>query len=175
MTESLDRSFGLTIAFLLPGFVCMFGVSHFSPTLTAWMSSEPSRDPSIGGFLYVVMGSMAAGLTVSAVRWAIIDQIHHATGLSLPDFNFSRLTEHLLAFQLAVEHNYRYFQFYANMAVALVVFGVCHQAALGLWSWLGWLGFFGLETVLIAASRDSLGRFYSRVALVLGTRDELVE
>ncbi len=59
------------------------------------------------------MGSLAAGLTVSAVRWAIIDQIHHATGLSLPDFNFSRLTEHLLAFQLAVEHNYRYFQFYA--------------------------------------------------------------
>ncbi len=50
MTESLDRSFGLTIAFLLPGFVCLFGFSNFSPTLAAWMSSEPSRDPTVSGF-----------------------------------------------------------------------------------------------------------------------------
>ena len=173
--ESLDRSFGLVIAFLLPGFVCLFGVSNFSPTLAAWMSSEPSRDPSVSGFLYVVMGSLAAGLKVSAERWAVVDQFHHATGLSRPDFNYATLTEHLLAFQLAVEHNYRYFQFYANMAVALFIFAACNQAAFGLWSWLSWIGLFCLEIVLLAASRDSLGRFYSRVALVLGTRDELLE
>jgi hypothetical protein len=34
------------------------------------MSGEPSRDPNVGGFLYVVMGALAAGLTVSAVWWA---------------------------------------------------------------------------------------------------------
>ena len=175
MPESLDRSFGLTIAFVLPGFLCLSGLSHYSPTIQSWLSSQPSRDPSVGGFLYVILGSLALGLTISAVRWAVIDTLHHATGLIRPDFNFRNLTEHLPAFQLAVEHNYRYFQFYANMAVAVFIFAVCDQYARGLWPWYLWLGFCGLEGILLAASRDCLGRFYSRVALVLGTRDELVE
>ncbi len=113
MTESLDRSFGLMIAFLLPGFTCLCGFCAFSPTLAAWLSAEPSQEPSLGGFLYAVLGSLAVGLTVSAVRWATIDTLHHSTGLKRPEFNFSQLSEHLAAFQLAVEHNYRYFQFYS--------------------------------------------------------------
>jgi hypothetical protein len=151
------------------------GFSNFSPTLTEWLASEPSGTPGVSGFLYVLLGSLATGLIVSAVRWAVIDHVHHATGLALPDFNFSRLTEHLLSYQLAVEHNYRYFQFYANMAIALVIFAACYLTAHGAAPLMSWIAFLCLEAILLAASRDSLGRFYSRVGLVLGTRDELVD
>lgn len=171
MTDSLDRSFGLIIAFLLPGFIGLCGYSAFSPTLTVWLSAEPSIEPRLSGFLYVVLGSLAVGLIISAVRWGVIDTLHHATGLTRPDFDYRRLTDHLLAYQLAVEHNYRYFQFYANTAVANLWFFTCHQLAYGTWPLLAWLGFLTLEGILLIASRDALDRFYQRVALVLGLRE----
>lgn len=172
MIESLDRGFGLTIAFLVPGFLCLVGLSAFSPALAGWLSAEPSREPSLGGFLYVVLGSLAAGLIVSAVRWAAIDTLHHATGIVRPDLNFRRLTENLAAYQLAVEYSYRYYQFYSNVLIANLFFAVCYQRAHGLWPLSAWFGFLCLEAILLAASRDSLSRFYRRGALVLGTRAE---
>lgn len=173
MTESLDRSFGLIIAFILPGFLCLVGLTPYWPTLATWLSAEPTREPSLGGFLYVVLGSLAAGLIVSAVRWAAIDTLHHATGIARPDLNFRRLTENLLAYQLAVEYSYRYYQFYSNALIANLVFAACYQTAYGLWPLSGWLGFLSLEAILLAASRDSLSRFYRRGSLVLGTRADV--
>ncbi len=106
MTESLDRHFGLIIAFLLPGFTALCGLSVFSSTLASWLTAEPTRNPSLGGLLYVLLGSLAAGLVVSVIRWAVIDSWHHATGISRPQLDFSRLTENLPAYLLAVEHNF---------------------------------------------------------------------
>jgi len=70
----------------------------------------------------------------------------------------------------AVEHNYRFYQFYGNAAVANLFFAVCHQFAYGLWPWPIVLGFFIVEGILFIASRDSLTRFYERVELILGTQ-----
>lgn len=167
--EPLERHFGLIIAFLLPGFTCLWGLSGIYPSLVTWLAAEPTREPSIGGFLYIVLGSLAVGLVVSAIRWATIDRLHHATGVPSPDLNFTRLTQNLAAYQLAVEHNYRYFQFYANMAVAVLIFAICRQSALGLWPFSRQLGIIALEGILLAASRDCLRRYYGRVTLVLGT------
>ncbi len=167
--EPLERHFGLIIAFLLPGFTCLCGLSVLYPNIAIWLSAEPTREPSIGGFLYVVLGSLAVGLVVSAIRWALIDRLHHATGIPSPDLDFTRLAQNLAAYQLAVEHNYRYFQFYANMAVAIIILAICRQSVLGLWPFSSQLGILALEGILLAASRDCLRRYYGRVALVLGT------
>ena len=120
--------------------------------------------------MYVVLGSLALGLVVSAVRWAIIDTLHHVTGVKKPELHFGRLTKNLLAYQLAVEYSYRYFQFYSNMAIAGIVAAISYQIANGIWSVLAWIGIIALEIILIAASRDSLKRYYERVSQVLGTR-----
>jgi hypothetical protein len=37
MKEPLDRSFGLIIAHVLPGFVCLAGASRLSHTVASWM------------------------------------------------------------------------------------------------------------------------------------------
>ena len=91
MSELSHKNFGLLIAYVLPGFVALWGIGHFLPTVESWITSSQQGAPTIGGFLYVTLASLVAGLTVSAVRWAIIDSFHHATGLKPPSFEFSTL------------------------------------------------------------------------------------
>lgn len=170
MDSSTNNKFGLVIAYFLPGFVVVWGVSFYSPTLSSWLSTGAVSGPTVGGFLYVAMSSLAAGLTVSAARWAVVDTIHHRTGIAAPLLDFSQLQERLSAFDLAVEHYYRYYQFYGNTFVALPFLYGCRLAVDG-GSVFGWstLGFLVLEVVLFAASRDSLRRYYSRASQLLGT------
>ena len=164
---SLERNFGLVIAFLLPGFVCLAGASRFSPTIAGWMSLAPTSDPTVVGFLYVVLASLGAGLVASAARWALIDTLHHRTGLPPPHLDFSLLQPNLDAFQMAVEHNYRHFQFYANMVVASAFFAVCDQLANGRWPVSLLLLASILEGLLLVTSRDCLRRYYRRTEQLL--------
>ena len=53
-------------------------------------------------------------MTVSAVRWALIDTLHSLTGLPLPPLDFSRLGKNVEAFGLLIEIHYRHYLFYSN-------------------------------------------------------------
>lgn len=169
MPTSFDRSFGLLIAFILPGFVSLAGASRFSPTIAGWMTISPQLDSSMSGFLYVALGSLAAGMIASAFRWLLIDTLHHRYGVPAPDLDFSRLQANLDAFQLAVEHNYRHYQFYANMMLASLFYAVADQLRTGRWSLLAIVCFLGLEAVLWVTSRDCLQRYYQRTSQLLAT------
>ena len=171
-TPLSNENFGLVIAYVLPGFVALWGVSYFSPTVESWITATQQGAPSVAGFMYVTVASLAAGLTVSAVRWAIIDNIHHLTGIVPPAWNFVNLDDKLQGFLTLNESHYRYYQFYANMFIAA---GFTYSA------WLVWNGkgiaaagwanlcFLVLEVVLFAGSRDAIAKYYSRVAQLLGT------
>jgi hypothetical protein len=169
MSDSLQKSFGLVIAYVLPGFIVVAGLSWHWPALATWLRAEPTLAPTMGEFLYVVMASLGAGLIASAIRWALIDALHHATGLPAPRIDFSRLPERLEAFNLAVEHYYRYYQFYANSLVALAICAGCYRTAGQFLNWRLVVAGLLLALILLAASRDSLRRYYTRVSLLLGT------
>lgn len=171
MDEFSHRNFGLTIAYILPGLVVLWSASYFSESLRVWLATAPQNMLSIGGFVYGLLGSMAAGLIVSAVRWATIDSFHQLTGLARPRLDYSRLQENLQAFDNAVEYHYRYYQFYSNMAVALGIAIVARWQALpadGV-HWRRAMVFGLLEAVLLAGSRDALRKYYERLTDVLGT------
>lgn len=170
MNESPDRLFGLTIAYVLPGFVSLWGASSLSPVLLNWLSAAPQANPTVASFLYTVFGSLGAGLTVSAARWAVVDSVHHHTGVPFPNPDFSQVQGKLEAFQLAIDMYYRYYQFYANMFVAIAIAGACRAWA-GIRPTLGDLAVVVLvELLLLAASRDSLSRYYTRIAQLLGVK-----
>ncbi len=171
MIDSLDRSFGLVIAFLLPGFLILLGTASLLPTVAGWLSQNPEPTPSVGGFLYVVLASLALGLIASAVRWLLIDSLLHQTGLVRPRLDFSRLQKNLQAYELAVQHNYRHYQFYANSFIAGWVLAGCQLAAGTLWTPPAWLGFTILEGVLLITSRDCLNRHYERIGDIIGADD----
>jgi len=172
VTSLSNESFGLVIAYLLPGFVALWGVSYFSPTVDSWIATSQQGGPSVGGFLYVTLASLGAGLTVSGVRWAVVDSIHYLSGLRRPAWKFVNLDNKLRGFLMLNESHYRYYQFYGNMFVAagftyaawLISSGKGIKAA-------GWatVHFAVLEAILFANSRDTLAKFYFRVAQLLGT------
>jgi hypothetical protein len=170
MRDFSDKNFGIAIAYLIPGFAVLIGASEISPTVSGWLGSGgASGDPTVGRFLYVLLASLAAGLVVSALRWAAIDSIHHATGIEQPHLDFSRLGPKIEPFMLIVESNYRFYQFYANLFVALPFTAACRFASGGEKgnTWL-WATGILTEAVLFAGSRDSLRRYYERAAALLG-------
>lgn len=172
MNDVTARNFGLAIAYLIPGFIALGGLAAISDVVRTWLAGPTNGGPTVGGFLYVTLGSVAAGMTVSALRWAIVDTIHHFTGLPRPRWDDSRLTDRLRAVEHLVEVHYRYYQFYANSLVALLITYLS-------WSWSSEFLAVGstywiilvlvAEFVFFAASRDALGKYYRRMNSLMGS------
>src|ERR1043166_8838461 len=100
MKEVSSDNFGLLIAFLLPGFTALWGISYFSETVSRWLTQSGAAAPTVGGFLYITLASVAAGVTVSTVRWGVLDTIHRWTGLPQPRWDFSRLPDKVAAYNV---------------------------------------------------------------------------
>jgi hypothetical protein len=169
--EASINDFGLLIAYVLPGFTALWGGTYLSGALRPWFGLTPADAPTVGGFLYLTIASVAAGLTVSTVRWLLIDTLHHRTGLPPPPRDFSRLGTNVLAFQAIVEDQYRYYQNASNMFLALGWVFVARRWALGFWDApLGPtdLGLLLLEVVFFLGSRDTLAKYYARTGQLLG-------
>lgn len=171
MDDLTTRRFGLLIAYIVPGFVMLVGIGSLSEPVWGWLVGVGVGGPSFGAVLYVAVASVAAGMTASVLRWAVLDTLHRITGLRRPALDESRLAERLDAYDYLVEQHYRYYQFYGNTLVAVVLaFAMWraspHSAALP----VGWP-----ESVLIvltgvfaAGSRDALRKYYSGGELLLG-------
>jgi hypothetical protein len=166
--EALHRSFGYVIAYILPGLVALYGCRVFQPD---WAGIQP---PACGGelalsaWILLLLGALGVGLIVSALRWLTIDTLHQATGLSAPRVDFGRLHDQLDVFLVAVEHSYRYYQFYSNLAISLVFVTAVHlSASTTPWSWKIYATICALLALLLAASRDCLRRYYDRLSQLL--------
>jgi hypothetical protein len=171
------KNWGLLIAFILPGSVTLLSLAVASPTIHAWLvkASAQSAGVTVGGFLCLTLASVMAGLTTSTIRWAVIDGLHHATGIPRPVWDESKLQEKLGAFGSIVEDHYRYYQFYANTLVALTLLGVARivhaSGSTGSMNFLD-IGIAFLAVLYWAGSRDTLRRYYSRASIVMGRRNE---
>lgn len=168
-----NDNFGPLIAYLVPGLVVLLGVSPFSPMVQGWFAAAPDAQPSIGGFLYLTISSVAVGMTVSAVRWALIDTLHRCTGLSMPPLDFSYLGRNVNAFRLLIEIHYRHYQFYANMFVATGITYGCYRVRLASWAY-GWpdVVFVAVQAVFLLTSRDTLKKYYQRSYQLLSAADD---
>ncbi|NLF73617.1 MAG: hypothetical protein GX575_31650 [Candidatus Anammoximicrobium sp.] len=171
MESVTNANFGPLIAYLVPGATVLVGFSQFSPVLRSWFGASPADTPTIGGFLYLTVASIAVGMTVSAIRWAFVDTLHSYTGLPLPALNFSRLGKNVAAYGLLIEIHYRHYQFYSNEFVATAIAYACYRVKLGGFWPLGWLdlAFIVLEVIFFATSRDTLHKYYSRSQQLLAS------
>lgn len=164
MQSVTNANFGPLVAYLLPGATVLLGVSPFSPLVRSWFAIPPDGTPTIGGFLFLTVASMGVGMTVSAVRWLVIDTLHRLTGLSLPPLDFSRLGPNVEAYGLLIEIHYRHYLAYANESIALVIAYVCYRVSLGCTLTLDGIDvlFVALEAVFLITSRDTLKKYYLR-------------
>jgi len=172
MKELSVANFGILIAYVLPGFTALWGASYFSETVQVWMGSPQADPPTVGGFLYVTLAAVGAGMTVSTVRWITVDTIHALTGLPHPRWDFSRLQEKVDGYDVLVKIHYHFYQFNANMLVAVPFLFAARGISLGWSSFFDVsliLAFLALEAIFFVGSRDALGKYYTRVAKLLGT------
>lgn len=172
MQSVSNDTFGPLIAYLLPGVTALLGLSQFSPALRSWFATSPADAPTIGGFLYLTVASLAVGMTVSAIRWVVVDTLHERTGVRMPPLDFSKLGANVQAYTLLIEIHYRHYQFYANMLVATAVAYAYYRVKLGGILPLGLLdlAFVFLEAVFFASSRDVLRKYYARCGQLLKGR-----
>ncbi|MBN8628654.1 MAG: hypothetical protein J0M17_24550 [Planctomycetes bacterium] len=170
MRDDSLADFGLLIAFLLPGLTVLLGAAPLTNLPHEWLFGSGTAAPTIGGFLYGTVASVLAGLTASTIRWVVIDTLHHHTGLPPPRWNFARLVARSGAFELLIQAHYRYYQFYANMVVALTFVLAARKSAAPASPDGVDAAMVALIGLFFAGSRDTLRKYYGRVEQLLGNR-----
>jgi hypothetical protein len=171
MKEVTPGGFGLTIAYLIPGFIVLWSITLHSAIIHGWITGAGGDAPTIGGFLYVTIASLGAGIVVSTIRWLLIDTLHHRTGIPEPAWDFGRLQAHIDAFDRQVEGHYRFYQAYSNSLIAITAAYLIWRASLPApWQLPGWIdiGYVSLAVILWLGSRDTLRKYHLRVAAMLG-------
>ena len=66
--DSIDRYFGLAIAYLMPGMIALFGLSYRLPDIRRWFGLVANHDTTFAGFLFAMVASIGAGVLSKAVR-----------------------------------------------------------------------------------------------------------
>ena len=163
-------NFGLLIAFVLPGFVLLWGIAPYSPTVTHWLAHANSDAPTVGGFLYATLASVGLGQLVSTLRWLLIDSLHHRTGITPPKVGFASLKDAVGAFDRLIEIHYRYYQWHANALIAATMAAVLYWFARGL-RFREVLLLIAVDALLYVGSRDTLTKYYRRVDELLRRDD----
>ncbi|MGP1345509.1 MAG: hypothetical protein ACTS3F_02420 [Phycisphaerales bacterium] len=173
MSGDASRNFGILIAYIVPGFAALCGLSFVVPELDRWLFGAGVDGPTVGGVLYVTIASIGAGMTCGLLRWATLDRMNELTGLRRPEFDDRNLEQRLGAFSRLVEDHYRYYQFYGNTLIAMIAgYAAWRISLVGTGTGLGWLdaSLWAIAIVFIAGSRDALSRYHRRTEVLLGTR-----
>lgn len=160
--------FGLLISIVIPGFIALIGFREHYVLIQSWNGQSEPTAPTVGGFLFLTIASVFAGMMVSTIRWAVIDSLHHHTGLKQPRWKFNNLESRENAFAFMIDIHYRYYQFYGNSIVAILLLAIGRWSAVG-FSWYEFFIRIGVFVLLFAGSRDSLWKYYDRVDALLSS------
>jgi hypothetical protein len=166
MKDVTDKNFGVIIAFLLPGFLFLWGLSFANDEVATWLTAMSAKDgPLIGSFLYATIASLAVGLLIDAVRSAVVDEIfYRVLGLELPTIKSSKLKDKdiLAAFNAIIENHYRYYQYYANSFIAVAAASAAYAILKGSPSNLIMLAIAAMLGILLYVAYDQLRSFNDR-------------
>jgi hypothetical protein len=119
-----STSFGLTIAFLLPGTVALFSFSLWLGSAGRAFHTFLTTEANVGLFLFLLLGALTCGLVVAAVRSFVyenlLSRISRLYGAGPTQEQWQRLSEEdrFVAYRAAIDETYRYHQFCGGMTVA---------------------------------------------------------
>jgi hypothetical protein len=164
-----DVFFGKVLAFLAPGFIGFVGLSYHLPTAKAWLDAAQDSEQTVGVFLFAVLASLVTGVIISGLRDIAADPLIRsgflipALKIEMPVTDVSKLLgeNKLYAYQQAVEAFYRYYQFYSNTAVALLLLSISRVLAQSPPPWPSWwrVGIITILVLLTISAYKSLRSF----------------
>lgn len=118
MKDVTSTSFGLLIAFLLPGLVGLYGISFWSPTVRRVFETFLTTQSNVGLSILVLLAGVTVGLLVTILRWWIFEcWISRKYRLAPSEFAKLDSESKLSSFRAAVDEHYRYHQFWGGMFV----------------------------------------------------------
>jgi hypothetical protein len=166
-----EATFGVLIAFLLPGFICLYGLSLSYPDLQLFIDGT-NQTTSSADFFYTTLASLSLGLVISAVRWWVLDKMVFGlfSAMKWPDkVDWDKLNDEktLASFQFVVQNHYHYYQYYSNTFVALFFSAAAYQLRIGGLNWYYWLLIGFALAVLLMGSYDTLRNYYKRGKKIL--------
>lgn len=85
------------------------------------MGDGLAYQPTIASFLNVSVVSVAAGKAVIGLRWLVIDTLHNCSGITPPTWSDAHPHERLGGYEWLIDNHYRYYLFYANCLIGLLV------------------------------------------------------
>ena len=172
-----DLTFGMFLAFVAPGFIGFVAVSYHLPSARSWIEAAQKSEQSVGVFLFAALASITCGVVISGLRDLIADPLFCSgcfgmtTKLQLPKVGLKALSDPnvLAAFESAIENYYRYYQFYANTAVAMSLLSLSRVTATcpPVWPRAWWVVAAVLIILLSASAYGSLKRYATAVTEIL--------
>lgn len=168
-----ERSFGILIAFIIPGWIGLLGLSYIYPLFDVWLAGSVKDSPTVGGFLFALLASAALGTGFSTIRWLIVDPLVGLTTKKTARPTFENLKNAHEVLRLLIESHYRFYQFHGNVMVAAIIAMLCR------WYVIGFSGpectLLGLVLVLLfLGARDTKVK-YDRQTVELMLTNENVE
>jgi len=166
MKDVTSTSFGLIIAFLLPGLVAVYSSRFWSQRADELLATFETAAANVGLFFFVILVAVATGLQVTLVRWFFFERWLCRDKRLKPE-DFARLgtdQAKLAAFRSAVDEHYRYHQFWGGMTVVMpflfVGWYLQHQYFLNLEAKAFLITIFVLLEILTAVSAIFAFDFY---------------
>ena len=119
MKDLTVTSFGLIIAYLLPGFVGLYGLSFWSLSLRKIFSTFLTTESNIGLFLIVLLASLVVGMLAHGLRWLLVEVWGSPSKYRVEPSLYAKLSgeRKLSAFRTIVDEWYRYHQWWGGIAV----------------------------------------------------------
>jgi hypothetical protein len=163
-------SFGLIVAYVLPGFIGLAGLIPLMPVVGEWLAPVSHGDAGLGPPIYALLSATTVGMIVSCFRWLIIDHILEWTGVPKAAHAWEALPEKLEAASHLLKIHYNHYQFQANTVVVTVWVYLLNRfmQTLPLLGPGTDLAVFILCAVLLTGSRDCVSKYRRKLGRVLG-------
>ena len=172
MKDITKTSFGLIIAYVLPGTAALFCIYIWSETTSNLLTCYFSTDISFSFFLSIMCVATILGLIVNSFRFIIFEIfIFWKKRLTSKLFQKMGTSDKLEMFQIILDENFRYHQFYGCISILfpIIVFGVIfrskpfHVCNI----WLLVIVSVIIETVIVLNAYVAFIRYYERRSAIL--------
>ncbi len=160
------ENFGLLIAFLGPGLVGLAALSFAHDPFGVWFRASAGPGASVGSAFILFVAAAGMGVAVQGARWVLFEKaLLNLTGPAAPRWNDDRMERPDVRARMAElrDQHYRYYQFYAGLAVALLLLGIAVAADDDISiPWGVTISAVVAEVILLASARHALGRYYDK-------------
>ena len=126
MKDVTSTSWGLLIAFVLPGLVAFYSLGFWLADVEELFNTFVTPRSNIGLLLLVFAAANVMGVQVALLRGLLYEQcLCRSRHLDPADFGALGKDENrLAAFRAVAEEHYRYHQFWGSMSIVMPIFAV---------------------------------------------------